>query len=478
MNATGRRFAVNIASATAPTAATGTDSDPMNSLPAMRTEKDMLGELDIPSMSYYGIHTFRARNNFQVSTQTLADHPALIAAIADVKRAGARANRRCGRVPMAIAEAIESACVEISEGKLDQWFVIDMIQGGAGTSTNMNANEVIANRAAEILGGHRGDYGLVHPIDHVNASQSTNDVYPAAVHLALRRRLQTLSAELSDLVASLRIKAGDLGDIVKTGRTQLQDAVAMTKGSEFTAYAVGIEKEIARLQKTSDQLLDIHLGGTAIGTGIAAPAGYADAVVEELSEITGHQFVLAADLIESTQDTSALLDVSSSLRRVAIKLSKIADDLRLLSAGPTGGFAELRLPPVQAGSSIMPGKVNPVIPELVNQVAFTVIGNDVAIACAADNAQLQLNAFEPIMTYLLLESIRHLHAACHTFNHRCIRGIAATSPATSTQEMSTPELTALAAKVGYTRAAHLASEAQRTGRNPLDIVNEDGWAPR
>jgi aspartate ammonia-lyase len=342
----------------------------------------------------------------------------------------------------------------------------------------MNANEVIANRAAELLGGTRGDYGLVHPIDHVNASQSTNDVYPAAVHLAVRRRLQTLTVELSALAASLRTKADDLGATTKTGRTQLQDAVTMTRGSEFTAYAVGIEKEIARLQTTADQLLEVHLGGTAIGTGITAPAGYSDAVVEELSEITGHQFVLAADLIESTQDTSALLDVSSSLRRIAIKLSKIASDLRLLSAGPAGGFAELRLPPVQAGSSIMPGKVNPVIPELVNQVAFTVIGNDVAIASAADNAQLQLNAFEPIMAYLLLESIRHLQAASHTFNYQCIRGITVTTGSAGIEEMSTPELTALAAKVGYTRAGHLASEAQRTGRLPLDIADERGWTTK
>jgi aspartate ammonia-lyase len=431
---------------------------------ATRVEHDSLGPVEVPADAYWGANTQRALENFPISGRGIGTYPELVAALALVKQAAARANAEIGVLDPAIAAEIDATCQEIADGSLHDQFVVDLIQGGAGTSTNMNANEVIANRTLERLGRARGRYDVIHPLDHVNRSQSTNDVYPTAVKLALTTGLQRLIAEHALLAAAFRSKGAEFRDHVKIGRTQLQDAVPMTLGQEFTAFAVTMEEDGLRLGETIPLLAEINLGATAIGTGITASPGYAAAVVRHLATATGLPLVTAADLIEATSDTGVFMLVSAALKRAAIKLSKIASDLRLLASGPQFGFGELHLPPRQAGSSIMPGKVNPVIPEVVNQVAFAIAGADVSITMAADNGQLQLNAFEPLIASSLLQGITWLTNACRTLRVNCIDGIEADAELLRTRVASSIGLvTALTPRIGYSTAAQIAHEALETG---------------
>ncbi|WP_396935310.1 aspartate ammonia-lyase, partial [Mycolicibacterium sp.] len=371
----------------------------------VRVEQDSLGTLEVPASAYYGVHTARALANFPISGIALSVYPLFVNALAAVKQAAAEANRDLGLLDDERAEAITAACREIAAGALHDQFVVDVVQGGAGTSTNMNANEVIANRALELLGAGRGDYERLHPLEHVNRSQSTNDVYPTAIKVALQVQIAALHATMTDLAAAFGTKAAEFATVLKMGRTQLQDAVPMTLGQEFSTYAVMLAEDAERLQEAARLVTEINLGGTAIGTGLNAHPRYAALVCEKLSAITGFQLSTAGNLVEATQDVGAFVQVSGVLKRTALKLSKICNDLRLLSSGPRAGFNEVNLPAVQAGSSIMPGKVNPVIPEVVNQVAFEVVGNDVTISMAAEAGQLQLNAFEPIIAHCLFQSL-------------------------------------------------------------------------
>jgi len=440
-----------------------------------RTEHDLLGEREVPADARYGVQTLRAVENFPITGIRLAHFPHLIRALAMVKQAAARANHLLGLLSDEVAEAIDQACREIIDGHWHGHFVVDVVQGGAGTSTNMNANEVIANRALELLGHELGAYRHCHPNNHVNLSQSTNDVYPTAVRLASVFRLEELLASLRELVAALAEKAQEFRDVLKMGRTQLQDAVPMTLGQEFDAFAVTTSEDIARLEETSRLFLEINLGGTAIGTGINADPRYPALAVEELRRITGLELELAHNLVEATPDTGAFVMFSGVLKRVAVKLSKMCNDLRLLSSGPRCGLNEINLPPVQPGSSIMPGKVNPVIPEVVNQIAFQVIGNDLTITMAAEAGQLQLNVMEPVISFNLFESLDMLTAGVQTLTARCIRGITANSEhAREMVEGSTGLVTALAPVLGYERASEVAKEALASGRTVREIVLEDG----
>ncbi|KWX66623.1 class II fumarate hydratase [Mycobacterium sp. NAZ190054] len=443
-----------------------------------RSESDSLGSLGLPADSYYGIHTARARDNFAISGVRLSAYPEFVSALAAVKEAAALANRDLGLLDERRAQAIVTACREIRTGRWHDDFVVDVIQGGAGTSTNMNANEVIANRALELLGHRRGDYARLHPIDHVNLSQSTNDAYPTAVKVALQHQLTSLVTTLNELIEAFRVKAAEFADVVKLGRTQLQDAVPMTLGQEFGSYGVTLGEDALRLMEARSLLTEINLGGTAIGTGLNAPRGYREAVCRRLSEITTLNLRTADDLIEATQDVGAFVQLSGVLKRTAVKLSKICSDLRLLSSGPRAGFNEINLPAVQAGSSIMPGKVNPVIPEVVNQVAFQVVGNDVTISMAAEGGQLQLNAFEPIIAHSLFTSIRHLEAACRALARRCILGITANADTMYASVVgSVAVVTALTPSIGYTAAARIAKQALASGRSVAEIVAEEKLLP-
>ncbi|MGQ4402449.1 aspartate ammonia-lyase [Streptomyces hayashii] len=442
---------------------------------APRIEHDLVGDKEVPADAYYGVHTVRAVENFAITGATIARFPDLIAALAAVKQAAARANRDLGLLPSDIADAIMGACQEIRAGRLHEQFVVDPIQGGAGTSTNMNANEVIANRALERLGHPRGLYDVIHPLDHVNLGQSTNDVYPTAVRLALVTSLRRLGDSLGGLATAFAEKAAEFGDVLKMGRTQLQDAVPMTLGQEFTTYAVTIEEDRRRLAETAPLLLESNLGGTAIGTGINGHPRYAGLACAHLAEISGEPVRPAGDFIEATQDCGAFVQLSGVLKRVAVKLSKTCNDLRLTSSGPCTGLGEINLPPVQAGSSIMPGKVNPVIPELVNQVAFEVIGNDLTVTMAAEAGQLQLNAFEPVIAYSLLRSLSHLGAACDTLATRCVPGITANREhLRDTVHRSVGLVTALAPHIGYAAGTALARRALATGRTVKDLAAEAG----
>lgn len=440
-----------------------------------RTEHDLLGDRQIPYDAYFGVHTLRAVENFPISDRRISDTPDLIIALAAVKEAAAEANMDLGLLDPQKGEAIVQACREIREGALHGHFVVDLIQGGAGTSTNMNANEVIANRALEILGRERGDYGHLHPNEHVNLSQSTNDVYPTALKLAASAGIARLIAAMDTLRAAFADKAAEFVDVLKMGRTQLQDAVPMTLGQEFGTYALMLGEDIARLSEAMLLIREINLGATAIGTGINAHPDYAARVRERLSAIIGVDLVTSPDLIEATQDCGAFVQLSGVLKRVAVKLSKTCNDLRLLSSGPRAGFNEINLPARQAGSSIMPGKVNPVIPEVVNQVAFEVIGNDVTITMAAEAGQLQLNAFEPIIFYSLDRSIRHLTAACRTLEVNCVLGITANRDRLRDYvEQSVGIVTALNPFIGYLNASAVALEAHGTGRGVYELVLEKG----
>ncbi|MFT7463758.1 MAG: aspartate ammonia-lyase [Pseudohongiellaceae bacterium] len=436
-----------------------------------RLEHDLLGERE----ARYGVQTLRALENFPITGVRVAHFPSLVYALAAVKQAAARANHELGLLSDPLAEAIDRACQEIMEGHWHGHFVVDVVQGGAGTSTNMNANEVIANRALELLGHPRGAYEHCHPNNHVNLSQSTNDAYPTAVNVAASLDQRALGEALTELSDALHLKGEEFSHVIKVGRTQLQDAVPMTLGQELEAYAVTVREDIQRLEEAARLLLEINLGGTAIGTGINAHPGYSKRAVEHLRRITGLDLIPAENLIEATPDTGAFVHFSGVLKRIAVKLSKIRNDLRLLSSGPRCGFGEIRLPPVQPGSSIMPGKVTPVIPEIVNQVAFQVIGNDVTITMAAEAGQLQLNVMEPIIAFNLFESLSMLKAGVRTLTKRCIRGITADEErCRALVENSISVVTALVPRLGYDRSSAVAKEALESGLSVRDILERDG----
>src|SRR4051812_17362910 len=445
----------------------------------VRVEHDLLGDRAVPADAYYGIHTLRALENFSITGTSIAIYPDLVTALACVKQAAAITNCELGLIDDRRSVAIRLACEEIREGKLHEEFVVDVIQGGAGTSSNMNANEVICNRALELMSHKKGEYEHLHPLDHVNLSQSTNDVYPTAIKLALQFGIKRLITEMVALRKAFERKAQEFDDVLKVGRTQLQDAVPMTLGQEFSTYAVMLGEDEQRLAEASDLIREINLGATAIGTGINAHPDYAPLVTTRLSEVSGVTFISAPNLVEATQDAGSFVQLSGVLKRIAVKLSKTCNDLRLLSSGPRAGIGEIALPAVQAGSSIMPGKVNPVIPEVVNQIAFEVIGNDVTVTMAAEAGQLQLNAFEPIIAHSLFESIAHLTAGCRILAERCVRGIVANRDrARRLLEESTAVVTALTPILGYQRSSDIAREALATGARVHDLVLGKGLMTR
>ena len=437
----------------------------------VRIEHDLLGDRAVPADAYYGVHTLRALENFAITGTAISIYPDLVIALACVKQAAAIANSELALLDEKHAVAIRLACEEIREGKLQLAFVVDVIQRGAGTSSNMNANEVICNRALEILGHRKGEYQFLHPLDHVNMSQSTNDVYPTAIKVALHLGIRRLLAAMRSLRGAFESKAMEFDSVLKVGRTQLQDAVPMTLGQEFSTYAVMLDEDEHRLAEAGDLVREINLGATAIGTGINVHPEYAKLVTLRLAEISSVPVVTSPNLIEATQDAGAFVQLSGVLKRIAVKLSKTCNDLRLLSSGPRAGIGEITLPPVQAGSSIMPGKVNPVIPEVVNQIAFEVIGNDMTVTMAAEAGQLQLNAFEPIIAHSLFEGIRHLTAGCQTLADRCVRGIKANPErARRLLDESTALVTALTPILGYAASSDIAREALATGAKVYDLV--------
>ena len=441
---------------------------------AIRIEHDLLGEKRIPADAYYGVQTARALENFHISGVPLNLYPNLIKAFAMVKLAAARANVDCGQFGKEILAGIEGACRELIEGKLHDEFRLDVFQGGAGTSTNMNANEVIANRALELMGFKKGEYAHCSPHDHVNASQSTNDAYPTSLHIGMALGNVELVASMKELIASFRAKGKEFAAILKMGRTQLQDAVPMTLGQEFESFAETLTGEILALERIQQAVLcEINMGATAIGTGLNAPAGYAEKCAQHLAKITGFPIRLATDLIEATQDTQAFVLYSSCMKSLAIKLSKVCNDLRLLSSGPRCGFREINLPPKQPGSSIMPGKVNPVIPEVVNMVCFRVIGSDLTVSMAAEAGQLQLNVFEPVIAACIFEAQTMFMNAARTLRVHCVDGITANEEICRHYvEYSIGTVTALNPVIGYDKATELAAEAMRTGRGIMELVRE------
>ena len=441
-----------------------------------RKESDLIGPLDVPEDALFGVQTLRAVHNFPITGTPTSHFPAMIRALAMVKQGAARANAKLGLLEPTIADAIDRASQEIIDGHWHGHFPTDMVQGGAGTSTNMNANEVIANRALELLGHKRGEYAFCHPNDHVNLGQSTNDVYPTALRLTTIFMLKSLLEAMDRLKTALHAKGHEFADAIKMGRTQLQDAVPMTLGQEFEAYAITTGEDIMRLRETARFFLEVNMGGTAIGTGICADPRYPELVVEELRKVTGLDIVLAENLVEATPDTGAFVMFSGVVKRAAVKLSKLCNDLRLLSSGPRCGFGEINLPPMQPGSSIMPGKVNPVIPEVVNQVAFQVIGNDLTITLAAEAGQLQLNVMEPILAYSLATSMRNLTAAVNVFTTKCIVGITANRDRCREQvEHSIGIVTAVMPAIGYKKATEVAKEALETGVPVRELILRKGW---
>ncbi|WP_235346326.1 aspartate ammonia-lyase [Brevibacterium sp. UCMA 11754] len=444
-----------------------------------RTETDSIGSLEIPAAVYWGVHTARANENFPITRRPINVYPDFIRAFACVKQAAARANLEIGALDEQRANLIDSACEEIKAGNLHDQFTVGVIQGGAGTSTNMNANEVITNRALEIGGHAKGDYSFINPNDHTNHSQSTNDTYPTAIKIALAFSLQNLLGELTLLADAFAAKGREFSHIIKVGRTQLQDAVPMTLGQEFNAFATTLREDVQRLEDAVALLGEVNMGATAIGTAINAPVGYKEAVIKHLRIITGLKLVTAGDLVESTSDTGVFITFSGALKRSALKMSKIANDLRLLSSGPQAGFGEINLPARQAGSSIMPGKVNPVIPEAVSQVAYSVAGADVTVSMAVEAGQLQLNAFEPVIAHSLFQSITWLERACQTFRVNCVNGITANEAALEdTVARSVTVITALAPVIGYAPAAQLAKQALATNEPISDLVVKQGLLDR
>lgn len=438
-----------------------------------RTENDSIGTKDVPKNVYYGVQSLRAAENFRITG--LFMHPEIINSLAYIKKAAAITNCEAGQLDKRIADGIVKACDEILEGKLHDDFIVDPIQGGAGTSLNMNANEVIANRAIELLGGIKGDYTIVNPNDHVNCGQSTNDVIPTAGKMTSYKLLENAQRELKRLYTALCDKADEFDHIIKMGRTQMQDAVPIRLGQEFRAYSGAIQRDISRMGRAMEEMLSLNMGGTAIGTGLNADEQYLRRIVPNLSQITEIGFVQAFNLIDSTQNLDPFVAVSGAVKACAVTLSKIANDLRLMSSGPRAGFGEINLPAKQNGSSIMPGKVNPVIPEVVNQVAFNIIGNDMTITMAAEGGQLELNPFEPIIFYCLFQSIDTLAYAVNTFVDNCIIGITANEErCRQLVESSVGTITAICPHVGYQKAAKVAKKAIRTGEAVRKLVVNEG----
>ena len=439
-----------------------------------RVESDLLGELQVPAEAYYGVQTQRAINNYKISGKHMCDYPEYVKAIAYVKLAAAEANHELGQLPDDVADAMCRACREIIDGKFHENFVTDMVQGGAGTSVNMNANEVIANRALELMGYEKGDYQHCWPNDHCNCGQSTNDVYPTTIRLTFIEMNKQLVAALERLVASFRKKGEEFKNNIKMGRTQLQDAVPMTSGQEFTAFANTLEEEIGNLNRNVELMLEINMGATAIGTGLNAVPGYAELCTKKLAELTGENFTLGKDLVEATPDTGDYVSYSGALKRLAVKLSKICNDLRLMASGPRCGLHEINLPPMAPGSSIMPGKVNPVIPEVTNQTCFKVIGNDTTVMIAAEAGQLQLNVMEPVITQCIIESQTWLGRAMDTLRERCVDGITVNAEHNAeTVRNSIGIVTALNPYIGSKNSTKIAKEALETGASVYDLVLRD-----
>jgi aspartate ammonia-lyase len=434
--------------------------------PTTRVEHDFLGEMPIPTNVYYGIQTLRAMENFAITGIPVKSEPLFVQALAFVKKGAALANKELGVLPPAIADAIVAACDRVAAGEFNDQFLTDMIQGGAGTSVNMNANEVIANVALEILGHAKGDYQYCHPNNHVNCSQSTNDAYPTAFRIALNNKLVGYREALGQLAEAFAQKGEEFKNVLKMGRTQLQDAVPMSMGDEFHAFATNLREELLRIDDSRRLISEINMGATAIGTGVNTPPGYAALVTQCLRQVTGLELSLAGDLIEATYDTGAYVQLSGVLKRTAVKLSKICNDLRLLASGPRCGFAEINLPPLQPGSSIMPGKVNPVVPEVVNQTAFYVIGADLTVTMAAEAGQLQLNVMEPVISFALFTSISYMTNACHTLRDKCVLGITANAA----HAASIGIVTQLNPVLGYEASASIAKEALATGKSVHDIA--------
>ncbi len=439
-----------------------------------RTEHDFLGEKQIPNDVYYGVQTMRARENFDITGIPISKEPLFIKAFAYVKKAAAKANKNLGILDAKVADAICFACDKLIAGEYRDQFVSDLIQGGAGTSCNMNANEVIANVALEHLGHEKGQYEFVHPNNHVNCSQSTNDAYPSAFRIAVYLKMNELIKALGSLSQAFRNKSGEFKEILKMGRTQLQDAVPMTLGQEFGAYATTIGEDVLRLKEVQALVTEVNMGATAIGTGVNAPEGYAQLCVKYLAAETGLPITLSPDLIEATWDTGAYVQVSGTLKRCAVKLSKICNDLRLLSSGPRAGLNEINLPPLQPGSSIMPGKINPVIPEAVNQTCFYVIGADLTITMAADAGQLQLNVMEPVIGFALFTSLDYLSKAIGLLQTKCVEGITANEDVCRNMVMNSIGIvTMLNPLIGYEASADIAREALKTGKSVYQLAVDE-----
>ena len=437
-----------------------------------RVEQDSIGEKEVPVDAYYGVQSLRAYENFKISGTKV--HYEFIKAIVEIKKAAAITNREAGVIDSDIANAMIQACDEILDGKFIDNFIVDAIQGGAGTSLNMNANEVVSNRANEILGGQKGDYSIVHPNDHANCGQSTNDVFPSAGKIALVRLLNKAISSLEEFNNSLLKKAKEFNSIIKMGRTEMQDAVPISFGQSFNAYAGAIKRDIKRFKKAIKELSELNMGGTAIGTAINADKEYVKNIVPNLSVVTGLELTQAEDLVDATQNLDCFVFVSGIVKACASNLSKIANDLRLMSSGPRTGFAEINLPARQNGSSIMPGKINPVIPEVINQIAFNVIGNDTTVTMAVEAGQLELNAFEPIIFYCLFESLETLSNGVKVFTKDCIEGITVNADKCEDEvERSIGIVTALCPHIGYTKASKLAKKALRENKRVKDVLKEE-----
>ncbi|MFT3826245.1 MAG: aspartate ammonia-lyase [Chitinophagaceae bacterium] len=439
-----------------------------------RTEHDFLGEKQIPDNFYYGVQTLRAKENFDITGIPIGNEPLFIQAFGYVKKAAALANHELKVLDKKKTDAIIYACDRLIKGEFTDQFISDMIQGGAGTSTNMNANEVIANLGLEHMGFKKGDYDHLHPNNDVNLSQSTNDAYPTAFRLAIYLKMEYFADALAQLSKAFYDKGKEFKDVLKMGRTQLQDAVPMTLGQEFNAFATTLGEDVARLREAEQLITEVNMGATAIGTGVNAPKGYSEICVKHLAAISNIPVKLAPDLIEATYDTGAFVQLSGTLKRSAIKLSKICNDLRLLSSGPRCGFGEINLPPMQPGSSIMPGKVNPVIPEVVNQTCFYVIGADLTVSMAAEAGQLQLNVMEPVIGFSLFTSLEYLTKACNTLREKCVAGITANAEHTKQLVMqSIGIVTQLNPILGYEASASVAKEALATGKSIHSIVVQE-----
>ncbi|WP_144280858.1 aspartate ammonia-lyase [Chryseobacterium echinoideorum] len=440
-----------------------------------RKESDLLGELNVPLDAYFGVQTQRAIDNFKISGQLLSSYPEFIRGLAFVKKAAAKTNYELGLLEENLYFKIAETCDELIGGLFHSEFPIDMIQGGAGTSINMNANEVIANRVLEKLGKNKGEYEFCSPNDHINLSQSTNDAYPTAIKLGLLQMNENLVKKLQNIVEAFREKGMEFRNVIKMGRTQLQDAVPMTMGQEFEAFAATLEEDISKLNNNANLFVEVNMGATAIGTGINAPIGYAQLCAANLAAITGYPIVSAPDLVEATPDTGSYVIYSSAMKRLAVKLSKICNDLRLLASGPRAGLSEINLPPMQPGSSIMPGKVNPVIPEVVNQVCFKIIGNDLTVTFAAEAGQLQLNVMEPVLSHAIMENIQFLCNALDTLREKCVVGITANKEVCLNMvKHSIGIVTALNPYIGYKQSTKIAKEALATGKSVYNLVLEHG----